>query len=378
MKRRRRRGDPHLTSREPQSPAGGAAPPGKLLSAGWLLHLCSVASVVAVALVLYNAGARQAQIGTTIPFLFAVLFIAIAWGRSPAITAALTTSVVFNYLFVPPSNAFSLPTLEEAVLLAGFLAVAVGLGTAIDRMRRVREEATQLAASERLQKVLLGCISHDLKTPLTGVIGSLSTLLEEQTLNRRGRNELLTIAYREAKQLDRFVTKVLEMTRLEAGAVGIRQEPIDLRSVIHSAVDHLREVLEGRRCRVELPPRLPPVYADAILLPHALINVLDNAAKYSPPETPIEITARAEVGDVVISVADRGIGIPAAHLGRVFEKFHRLRQPASTTGVASGTGLGLPIAKGIVAAHGGAIWAEQREGGGTVVRISLPFRGNGQ
>src|SRR5207245_10304632 len=198
---------------------------------------------------------------------------------------------------------------EEAVLLTGLLAIAVVVGTTIERMKRVRAEASQYAASEQLQKVLLSCISHDLKTPLTGVIGSLSTLLEERALGQEGREALTAIAYREAKELDRFVTQILEMTRLEAGAFRVRQEPLDVRSVIDSAADQLREAFEERPYRVELPPRLPSIYVDAILFPHALINLLDNAAKYSPPGTPIEITAGAGPTDVVISGAHRGSGI---------------------------------------------------------------------
>src|SRR5438309_1003348 len=358
---------------QPRRSGNGSVAAGRLRSAKWLLYLCSVVCVVAFALILFNVEERHEEIGTTIPSLLVVLLIAGAWGRGPAVAATLTLSIMINYLLVPPSNALTLPTVKELVHLAGFLSVAVGLGTAVDRMKRARTEATRSAAGERLQKVLLGSISHDIKTPLTGVIGSLSTLLEEQTLDEPVRHELLTIAYRQTKQLEQFVAHVLEMTRLEAGEVRVHEEPSDLRSIIHGVVDHLREVLDGRQCRVELPPRLPSVYVDAILLPHALINVLDNAAKYSPPDAPIEITAAAQRLDVVISVADRGIGIPAEHLHRVFEKFHRLRQPASKDGVTGGAGLGLPIAKGIVEAHGGAIWAEQRPGGGTIVNISLPL-----
>ncbi|TMJ14613.1 MAG: PAS domain-containing sensor histidine kinase [Bacillati bacterium ANGP1] len=358
----------------PQRPGNGSRAAGQLRSAKWLFYLGSVVFVVAFAWILFNVEERHEEIGTTIPSVLIVLLIAGTWGRGPAVTAALTVSIMNNYLLVPPPNAFTLPTVRETVHLAGFLAVAVGLGTAVEGMKQAREEAKRLGASERFQKALLGSISHDLKTPLAGVIGSLSTLIEERALDEPARHELLTIAYRATKQLEQFVAHVLEMTRLESGDVRMQAEPSDLSGVLYDAVDHLRDVLDGRPCRVEVPPRLPAVHLDAILLPHALINVLDNAAKYSPPGTPIEITASAEGRDVVISVADRGIGIPAEHLHRVFEKFHRLRQPASTTGVIGGAGLGLPIAKGIVEAHGGAIWAEQRHGGGTIVKISLPLQ----
>jgi two-component system sensor histidine kinase KdpD len=361
----------------PQPPADGSRPTSLHVLFGRLLHLGSAVFVLSVALILFYGGVRK-PIATTVPFVLSTLVVAILWGRGPAITAAVAASATFNFFFVPPDSAFSIPTAEEAVLLAGLLAIAVIVGTTIERMTRVRAEASQYAASERLQKVLLSCISHDLKTPLTGVIGSLSTLLEERALGEEGREELTAIAYREAKQLDRFVTQILEMTRLEAGAFRVRQEPLDVRGVIDSAADQLREVFEERPCRVELPPRLPSIYVDAILFPHALINILDNAAKYSPAGAPIEITAGAGLKDVVISVADRGIGIPVEHLHRVFEKFSRLRQPASAAGVVGGTGLGLAIAKGIVEAHGGSIWAEQRDGGGTIVKLSLPLGGDAE
>ena len=363
-------------STHPLPPADGSRATSLQFPSGRLLHLGSALFVLFVALILFYGGARK-PMATTVPFLLSTLVVAILWGRGPAITGAVAASAAFNFFFVPPWDAaFSIPTVEEAVLLAGMLAIAVAVGTSIERMRRVRAEADQYAASERLQKVLLSCISHDLKTPLTGVIGSLSTLLEERALGQEGRQELLTIAYREAKQLDRFVTQTLEMSRLEAEAFRVRKERLDVRAVIDRAADHLREVFEERPCRVELPPRLPAVYVDAILFPHALINIIDNAAKYSPPGTPIEITACAGLNDVVISVADRGIGIPVEHLRRVFEKFSRLRQPASAAGVVGGTGLGLAIAKGIAEAHGGAIWAERRDGGGTIVSISLPLGGD--
>ena len=342
-----------------------------------LLYLCSAGAVVLVGMMLFYGGARQPGIITSFPFVIAVLVVALMWGRGPAIVAALTASAVFNYLFSPPFDTdLDLPTAENVVLMTGLLAVAFGLGTAINQMRALRADMKESAERERFQEILLGCVSHDLKTPLTGVIGSLSTLIEERdALAGDVRDELLTIAFREAKQLDRLVTQVLEMTRLEAGALVVRREPCELGTLIHGVLQHLRETVGERPCRVDVSPTLPAVALDPIVFPHALINIVDNAVKYSPAGSPIEIAAWEDRGEAVIIVADRGIGIPAEHLHRVFEKFHRLRQLTSEAGVVGGTGLGLAIAKGIVEAHGGRIWAEQREGNGTIVKMRLPIRG---
>jgi two-component system sensor histidine kinase KdpD len=344
-------------------------------STGWLLYLLSVVVVVLLCVVLYAVGVAGTHIATAIPFLIAVLLIAFVWGRGPAVAAALASSILFNYMLIPPPYAFNVPSSEEPVLLVGLLAVALGLGGLADRMRVAKKETEELAASEHLQKTLLNCISHDLRTPLTAVIGSLSTLqAEAQTLEEGVRRELLTIAYREAKQLDRLVGQVLEMTRLEAGVVQVRREMDTLERVLQMAFAHVREGVQGRPCQIDLPSGLPTVPVDTVLLSHAFSNVLDNAVKYSGPESPIHVGASVSIGRLVISVADRGIGISAGQLDRIFEKFYRIRESATPGVAVDGAGLGLAIAKGIVEAHGGQIWAEQRPGGGTVIKMSLPLQ----
>jgi two-component system, OmpR family, sensor histidine kinase KdpD len=142
--------------------------------------------------------------------------------------------------------------------------------------------------------------------------------------------------------------------------------------VIEIAMAHLPEMSTERRCRVKVPPGLPLVSIDSVLLSHALANLFDNALKFSPTDAPIDVEARQADGHVLIGVADRGIGVPADELDRVFEKFYRRKQADAVQAAATGTGLGLAVAKGIVEAHGGRIWAEQRRGGGIVVRVSLP------
>ena len=134
----------------------------------------------------------------------------------------------------------------------------------------------------------------------------------------------------------------------------------------------LAETSAGLRCWVEIPPGLPLVSADPVMLSHAFANLLDNALKFSSPDAPIDVEARSVGGQVLVGVADRGVGVPADELDRIFEKFYRRRQSDAIQAASTGTGLGLAVAKGVVQVHGGRIWAEQRHGGGMVVRVRLP------
>ena len=159
------------------------------------------------------------------------------------------------------------------------------------------------------------------------------------------------------------------MTRIEAGALRLTEEPSDAGEAIGVVLDRLAERLNDRAVTIGVPADLPPVPMDMALVVQALVNVLDNAAKYSPPGTPIDISAR-QVGDhVAIEVADRGPGIAPEDLPHVFDKFYRVQRPDGV----KGTGLGLSISKGIIEAHGGTIAARNRPGGGTVVSVTLPF-----
>jgi len=220
---------------------------------------------------------------------------------------------------------------------------------------------------------ILQAISRDLKTSLTVIAGSLSTLLKEEdvALDEAERRELLETAYAGVERLTRVVDDLLRMAKLEAHMVELRLEPYAIEEVIGAAIAELGPLLDGRRCEVHLPPEFPLVSFDFALMVHALVNVLENAIQYSPTEALIEVWASQGPGYCLLRVGDRGSGIPAEDQERVFEKFRRLTPGAAAT--PGGVGLGLAIAKGIVAAHGGRIWAEGREGGGTIVSVSLPL-----
>jgi two-component system sensor histidine kinase KdpD len=267
-----------------------------------------------------------------------------------------------------PATPESFLTPEQHRLMDAFASQAA---MAIDRAQ-FAERARQtevLQAAERLQTALLNSISHDLRTPLVSITGALSSLeAESDSLPEASRRSLIENARQEAARLNRLVGNLLDMTRLEAGAMKPRLEPCDVQDVIGSALTALDEQLQGRPVQVRVPDDLPAVPMDFVLVSQVLVNVLDNALKYSPAHSPVEVEARLRGAFLEIEVADRGVGIPAEDLSRVFDKFYRVRRPGSV----SGTGLGLSICKGIVEAHGGFIGAENRPGGGTLITLALP------
>ena len=178
-------------------------------------------------------------------------------------------------------------------------------------------------------------------------------------------------AWEEAGRLNRFVGNLLDMTRLEAGAVKPREEPCDVQDLAGCALAAIEQRLGQREIELQLPDGLPLVRMDMALMTQVLVNLLDNALKYSPPESSITLAARVEDALLTMEVADRGPGVPDADLHRVFDKFYRVPVPEG----AGGTGLGLAICKGIVEAHGGKIRAENRAGGGLRVIVTLPVTG---
>ncbi len=232
-------------------------------------------------------------------------------------------------------------------------------------------QAELMEATEKLQAALLNSISHDLRTPLVTITGALSSLEEGPLLDDEIRRNLIETAREEADRLNRLVGNLLNMTRLEAGAVHVHPEASDVQDLIGSVLEQFGARLENRPIKIELADKLPLIHLDFVLISQVLVNVIDNAVKYSPPSSSIEIRARVVDGEMEISVTDRGVGIPKEDLERVFDKFYRVQRPDNV----SGTGLGLSISKGITEVHGGKIWAENRARGGTVIKMRLPLEG---
>jgi two-component system sensor histidine kinase KdpD len=266
--------------------------------------------------------------------------------------------------FLPP---------DQRELLAGFDSLAA---LAIERaqLNQQARQAEIMQTTEKLQAALLNSISHDLRTPLSTVSGAISSLLEAEQagekLEHATRLDLLENADEEADRLNQLVGNLLDMTRLEAGTMRVRKRLSDVQDVIGSALVQAAKRLVGHPIQTHIPADLPPVAIDFVLVVQALYNLLDNAAKYSPADAEIEVTAAIVNQDLRITIGDRGLGIPQDDLERIFGKFYRVQRPDGV----SGTGLGLSICRGIVEVHGGKIWAENRPAGGANFCFTLPMQ----
>jgi two-component system sensor histidine kinase KdpD len=245
------------------------------------------------------------------------------------------------------------------------------VGSALERTKLAEEarKARLRAETEQLRNSLLSSVSHDLRTPLAVITGATSTLLGPAgPKDESARRELLETAHEESQRLSRLVRNLLEMTRLESGGLAVHKDAQPLEEVIGAALDRMDDRLRGREVHVDVPRNLPLVPLDPVLIEQVLINLLENAIRHTPAASPIDVSARAADGRIEVDVADRGPGVPTQDAERVFDKFYRARE-----GEGGGVGLGLTICRGIVQAHGGRIWVEDRPGGGAVFRFTLPL-----
>ena len=233
------------------------------------------------------------------------------------------------------------------------------------------EQAQIFATRESLERALLNSISHDLRSPLASITGIISSLKEQATsLSEKAKQDLLTTAAEEATRLNRFVTNLLNMTRLEAGVVKLKKESCDIQDLVSCALSQLEQQLNNRSVKIQVPADMPLVPMDMVLMTQVLVNLLENAVKFSPPDSEINILARFDKTLLNIEVEDHGPGVPENDLEEIFDKFYQVPIPEGR----GGTGLGLSICKGIVEAHGGKIRAQNNSGKGFTVIVKLPLK----
>jgi len=245
---------------------------------------------------------------------------------------------------------------------------------AIERVHLVEDidRAKLVAETDRLRSALLTSISHDLKTPLAAVLGAAGNLRDlSKTLDDDSKADLLATIIDESERLNRFIANLLDMTKLESGAVVPNAALHDIGEIVGSALERASKILARHRVEIDISSDLPMVMVDAVLFEQVLFNLLDNAAKYAPPDTTIRIQSWRDRDQVRLQVLDEGDGIPAADLEHVFDKFYRAQKGDQ---VRAGTGLGLAISRGFVEALQGTISVANRaDRKGAVFTITLPI-----
>jgi two-component system, OmpR family, sensor histidine kinase KdpD len=252
------------------------------------------------------------------------------------------------------------------------IAITIGSLTAQLKAREHLAAQVQLAQeSERLRKTLLDCVSHELKTPLAAIDAASQELsrLAPNIQDPQMLKDLASEIRDGSRRLNRVVDNLLDMNRLESGVIRPKREWCDVRELLQSAVDIERESINGRDIRLDVPEEIPLALVDHTLIEQAVAKLLANAGSHTPASLPIEIDAEYTNDHLLISVSDRGPGIPIESTDRLFEKFYR-----GDNRKTGGLGLGLSIARGLIEAHGGRLTAENRDGGGARFTIRLPVR----
>jgi len=302
-------------------------------------------------------------------YLLAVVGIALRFSRGPVVAASVLGVAAFDYFFVLPSGTFHVE--DPQYLLSFVMMLAVGLTvswlteTARARAKAQADLAIQ-AETERIRNALLSSISHDLRTPLAVISGASSSLAEGgERLAASERAALAQSIFRESQEMSELIAKVLQMTRLESGALALERDWCSINEIAAAVVRRLKPRLADHLMMVDLPGELPLLRVDGALIEQALANLLENAARHTPARTLVRLRAQVEGGEMVVSVEDFGPGLPEGDLERLFDKFRHGRR--------GGVGLGLAICRAIIALHGGRIWAERLPGVGTAFRFSLPL-----
>lgn len=340
----------------------------------WIGYGGAAAATAAATLVGLAMRPHFELVNVAMVYLLAVVAVALCFTRGPTISASALSVVAFDYFFVPPSGTFSVDDPQYLLTFAMMLGVGMvisQLATIVRAQAHAQSRLALDAETERIRNALLSSISHDLRTPLAVICGASSSLAERaERLGADERRALAQDIFAQARDMSELVAKVLEMTRLESGAIALQRDWAALNEIAGSVLRRLEVRLATHMVMIDLPGELPLVRIDSVLVEQVLGNLLENAAKHTPPRTLVRLRAQASGQVMTISVEDFGPGLSDDELEHVFGKFERGGGWVSGRG---GMGLGLAICRAIVRLHGGAIWAEHLPGGGTAFRFTLPL-----
>jgi K+-sensing histidine kinase KdpD len=382
----------------------------KALGRGETGYIVAAAGIAVATAMLRLSSAHINATTVALSLLLVVLFVATGWGARPAVAASLLGVLCFNYFFIPPVGTLNVAAPGNWIALVAFLITAATVGQLSAHAKRRAEEAEAsrveierlytelrdaferashaeaLRQSEKLKSALLDAVSHDIRTPLTSIKASVTTLLDEArakadggqspVLDAESRRDMLEVIDEESDRLSRFVEGLIELARIEAGEMRLRRGWGSVEEIVATALARAATLTRGHRVEVHVEDDLPAVRVDPRAVGEVVYSLVDNAAKYSPPGARIRILARRDGGEMIrIAVEDEGQGVPASLRERVFDKFYRATRDGDAAGCQPpGTGMGLAIARGIVEAHGGNIWIEDGDGGkGTRFVFTLPI-----
>ena len=376
----------------------------------WTGYVAAALSVGALTVLLKTVSSHVNAATVSLALLLNVLFIATRWGSLPALAASILAMLCFNFFFLPPFGTFEIAATDNWIALLAFLITAVTAGQLSASAKRRAEEAESgrreierlyaelrdaferashaeaLRQSEKLKSALLDAVTHDLRTPLTSIKASITTLLDEVrgrvdseprvALDADLKVEMMEVIDEESDRLSRFINGLIELARIEAGELHLRRRWGAVDEIISAALSRAEPITRNHRVELEIEKELPGVRVDERAVSEVVYTLVDNAAKYSPKGSTIRIIARRSGNELMeMGVEDEGPGIAFDLRERVFDKFFRATRDGDVRSrEPTGTGMGLAIAKGIVEAHDGKIWIESgRNGKGTRVLFTLPI-----
>lgn len=343
------------------------------IARNWIGYGWAVGATIACTAIGLAMRPRFDLVNVAMVYLLAVVIVALKFARGQAIVTAVLCVGAFDYLFVPPQGTFTVEDVQYLLTFGIMLAVALIISGLVRSIRRQAATHATLeieAETERIRSALLASISHDLRTPLAVMAGASSSLAESgERLSAAERHALAQSVFEQAREMSERVNKVLQMTRLETGALKVQRDWASLSEIASSALARLAERMATHRVIVELPEDLPLVRVDSALIDQALGNLLENCAKHTPAGTIVRLRAQRRAGEILVSVEDYSGGIPEADVERVFQKFNHGALESAGTGM----GLGLAICRAIIRLHGGKAWAERVPAGGTAFRFTLPL-----
>jgi K+-sensing histidine kinase KdpD len=325
--------------------------------------LSSLAAVAAVTGIIFALKPVAPVLSLGVLYLFAVLPIAVVWGLPYAVGVSVVSMLAFNFFFLPPTHTLRLADSENWVALLVYVVTAISVSELAARARRrareVRETET-LRRSDAVKTAVLRSVSHDLRSPITAIMTATDVLEDSgEALSAAEREELHSAIRLQIQRLDRFVANLLDVSRLEAGAARPVPELWTVDGLIARALEAVGP--DNERIEVTVPDESPPVSVDAAQLEHALVNLLENALKFSSVTDRVELVAETTSDEVVLRITDHGPGIPHDEQESIFEPFH-----------GRGSGLGLGIARGFVQLNGGRLWIESEPGSGTMFALAFP------